>query len=263
MDAAEKDAEIAFNKMKARTRLKGARKWLIHIGGLRQGFRGEQILKWGADQAWLAAEKDWKRERSVRNWCRSVAPSLTKAELDQLVADAATSNKSWTNDQCATVLEIGWRDIQEHGFRFIGADDDPNYEIRLGLKREKAAARGRKFRAARSTGAKRGRPALQLSEEERLARNRAQGAERKRAERERKKAAMGVTLKPVTPLKKYNIGSVTHFSVTDRPSPAPKASGRLAPIIIDTQDRDSFDDDGDAFGAPPPTHLVERTPFPF
>ena len=261
--------------MMACGRLKVARQWLFEIRGwkeLPRTFRGEQILKWGADHAWLAAKKDWKRNRSVRNWCRSVAPSLTDAELDQLVAYSADSNKGWTHDQSATVLEITLHDSQEHGFgRFVGASDDPNYEIRNGLKLEKAAARARKYRAAHSTGAKRGRPALQLSEEERLARRTAQATARKRAERERKKAAKGVTLNCVTPLNLQDIGSVTHFSVTGPSHEFPIASEPGAPatrepapvrVVLESEILDDLDDDGVAFGAPPPTHL-ERTLIPF
>src|ERR1700688_4030816 len=106
---------------------------------------------------------------------------------DSLVADTVDSNKRWSHDQCAAVLEITVRDREAHGFRFLGAMDDPNHEIRLAVSRKKGAARGRGFRAAHSTGAKRGSPALQLSEEEMVARRRAQGAERKRAERARRK----------------------------------------------------------------------------
>jgi hypothetical protein len=83
---------------------------------------------------------------------------LSDAELCQIVADTAKSNKRWTHDQSAAVLEISVRDRQIHGFRFIGADDDPNYEIRTALKKTKGAARARKFRATHSTGRKRGRP---------------------------------------------------------------------------------------------------------
>jgi hypothetical protein len=153
--------EIAHQNLMARGRLAEAKKWFAHRGWkvLPRGNRGWQILKWGADHAWLAAETDWKRERSVRNWCRSKAPSLTDAELNQIVADTVASNKRWTHDQSATVLKISVRDLQEHGFKFLGADNDPNYEIRHAVKKEKAAARARKYRASRSTGAKRGRPA--------------------------------------------------------------------------------------------------------
>jgi hypothetical protein len=206
MDATEKqtkDAEAAHKRMLALGRLSEAKKWFAHRGWkvLPQGIRGQRILEWGAVQAWLAAPTDQKRPRSVRNWCRCWWPTLKPAELDRIVTDTVNANMRWSHDECATVLEIGVRDRQEHGFKFLGADDDPNYEIRTAVKAEKHAARSRKYRAAHSTGARRGRPALQLSEEERLARRRAQGTERKRAERERKKAAMGVTLNTVTPLK--------------------------------------------------------------
>jgi hypothetical protein len=278
MNATEEQAEIEFNKMKARTRLKEAGKWLTHIGGLPQGFRGEQILRWGADQAWLAAENDRMREPSVRNWCRSKAPSLTKAELDALVAYTATSNKNWTNDQCATVLGIGWRDTQEHGFKFIGADDDDGYKNRNAMKAEKHAARSRKYRAARSTGAKRGRPASTtgrrrngaVPRSEWLLTNNASQAKpwvalgESRASYYRRIARetqpeTGVTLNTVTPLNLKEIGSVTHFPTDlshdpqppDRPSRSPQATRRQEPIIIDIID--SLDDGG-GLRAPPPTY---------
>jgi hypothetical protein len=42
--------------------------------------------------------------------------------------------------------------------RFIGAADDPHYEVRGDIKRAKDAERARRSRAAHHTGAKRGRP---------------------------------------------------------------------------------------------------------
>jgi hypothetical protein len=63
------------------------------------------------------------------------------------------------------VLEITVRDREALQLWFFGADDDPAYERRNARKREKAAARARKSRAARSTGRPRSRPALDLSPE--------------------------------------------------------------------------------------------------
>jgi hypothetical protein len=251
--------EIAHKAMLARGRLSEAKKWFAHRGWevLPQGIRGQRILGWGADQAYLASPANpngW-----VRRWCRRWAPWLKEAELAELVARTVDQqhNKRWSGDECAAVLEITVRDRTAHGFRFIGADDDPTHEIRLGVKREKAAARARKFRAVHRTGAKRGRPALQLSKEDRLARSNAQAAERmKRLRALRKNASR--------PL--IDISSVTEFSVTDMShdvedqtadSRSPQAIRRQAPTCED------LDDDGDAFGAPPPTHLVERTLIPF
>src|SRR6202000_3036940 len=96
-------------------------------------------------------------ERGVRRWCRRSA-RLTDPELTEVVTYTKTSNKRWTHDQSGTVLEITVRDHSNLSLRFTGAADDPNYEIRLGIKREKAAARMRRYRAARSPGRRCGRP---------------------------------------------------------------------------------------------------------
>jgi hypothetical protein len=147
-----------INVLIARGRLAEARKWFEHRGWevLPQGERGRRILRWGADHARLADPANPKR--SVRRWCRSWDPRLTVDELDELVAYTENSNKRWSADQCAVVLEITVRDRSTLGLRFIGAADDPNYEVRHDNKRAKDAERARRSRAARSTGAKRGRP---------------------------------------------------------------------------------------------------------
>src|ERR1700730_13625107 len=101
MDATEKqtkDAEAAHNAFMARGRLSEAKKWFAHKGWKELP---QNVLEWGCDQAWTAAEvnnlnprqADQKRKRSVRNWCRSTAPQLAKGELDALVARTITSNK--------------------------------------------------------------------------------------------------------------------------------------------------------------------------
>src|SRR5258705_5463443 len=142
----------------ARGRLKDAKRWFTDRGWdvLPQGLRGQAILKWGADQAFLASPDNPKR--SVRRWCRRWAPWLTANELDELVAGTDHSNKRWSADQCAITLEITVRDRTALRLRFLGACDDPNYETRLAVKREKRAARNRVYRAARATGRNRGRP---------------------------------------------------------------------------------------------------------
>jgi len=226
----------------ARGRLKEAKKWFAHRGwkNLPRGIRGQRILEWGADQAWLAADTDQKRERSVRNWCRCWKPRIKDTELDQLVARTVTSNKRWSHDECAIVLEVGVRDRADLGFRFIGADDDPSYEIRLAAKAEKHAARSRRYRAAHSTGAKSGRPALQLSEEERLARRRAQGAERaKRLRASRKTPCRHLSLR-IDGVTGFSVTDLSHAPQPDHPSRAPQAPRRQAPIIVDTQDSDNL-----------------------
>jgi hypothetical protein len=144
--------------MIARGRLKEARKLFAHRGWevLPQGIRGQLILKWVADHAWLAYPANPKG--AVRRHCGQLAPWLKEDGLAELIATTAESNKKWSHDQSATVLEISMRDGRALGFRFLGCDDDPTYERRLKIKRAKNAARARKYRASRSTGAKRGRP---------------------------------------------------------------------------------------------------------
>jgi hypothetical protein len=191
----------------ARCRLAEARRWFGHLGWqtLPQSVRGQRILRWGADHAWLASPANPKR--SVRRWCRKYQPRLTDADLDELVAYTEHSNKRWNADQCAIVLGVSVTDRTQLNLRHIGANDDPNYEIRLGIESANSAKRSRKYRAKHSTGGKRGRPALQLSEEERLARTRAQAAERqKRCRASRKNASRHIS---------NNIDGVTEFSVTD------------------------------------------------
>jgi hypothetical protein len=253
-NTSDSEADI---KMKARGRLKNLRQWMDIRGWgkeLPEGHRGDLILRWGADHAWLAAEHDWRRERSVRNWCLLRRPKITATELAELVADTAISNKRWTDDQSAAVLEIGWRDRETHRLWFIGADDDPGYENRDRVRLEKAAAHARNFRAAHSTGAKPGRPGLQLSAEEKLVRSNAQAAERMRRHRASRKNASrdmtefsvtgeprptaSVTLNPVSTLTlttlkivDTNIGDMTGFSVTDlrHDTPAAPSGAHKAP----------------------------------
>jgi hypothetical protein len=168
----------------ARCRLKEAKAWFAHRGWeqLPQGVRGQNILRWGADHAWLAASGNPKR--SVRRWCRCWAPWLSDVELNEIVTATETSNKRWSTDQCATVLEISVTHRTRLRLRHIGADDDPFYVARNDIKRARAAERSRRFRAKHRTGAKPGRPPLELSADDRLARRRAQVAESARRRRQ-------------------------------------------------------------------------------
>ena len=144
--------------IRARGRLSNAKKvfadrdWDV----LPQGIRGRRILRWGADQAYLAGPAN--PEISVRRWCRRWAPWLKSAELDAIVAYTTTSNKRWSDDESAITLEITVADRQRLHLRFIGADNDPNYEIRDALQRAKDAGYSRTYRAKHSTGRPRGRP---------------------------------------------------------------------------------------------------------
>lgn len=266
----DKAALFARGQLKNAAKVFAHRQWNV----LPQGRRGQKILRWGADHAWLASPNP---ERSARNWVRRWAPWLKGAALEQFLAETETSNKRWSHDESATVLEITVTDREDHKLWFLGADDDHDYTKRQKIQRAKNAAKSRKFRAAHSTGAKRGRPGLQLSEEDKLARRRAQDAERKRAERERRKAAH-VTLKSV-PLhnssnkivdRDTNIDGGTQFSVTQDRLSRSRQAARRAPerafqiididgTIIDLDDDDLVDPDEHApcAGAPgatnPPT----------
>src|ERR1700743_2643260 len=105
-DKTSEEESIDQTALIARCRLKEAKKWFVHRGWdvLPQGRRGQRILQWGADHAWLAASKT--PQTSVRRWARRWAPWLKPAELNKLVSDTEHSNKRWSADQCAAVLEI-------------------------------------------------------------------------------------------------------------------------------------------------------------
>jgi len=188
---------------------------------LPQTVRGRRILEWGCDQAYLAGPANQKR--SVRRWCRRWAPWLSDAEIAALVAETVERSKRgarWSPDQSATVLEITVADRTTHGFRFLGAMDDPDYEIRLDLKREKAAARARRFRAANRTGQPR-----DVYEANSLSRTKPweqDGISRSAWERRRrKKAGAASTVRDIKSLKIVDrIGGVT---VLAAPSSAPSA----------------------------------------
>lgn len=166
-------------------RLKEARRWFEICGWheVPRNDRGWKILQWGADHAWMASSKD--PVGSVRRWCRRVAPSLSDTEMSEILDYVATSNKLWTHDQSATVLELSLDDCKAHGFRFLGANDDLNFERRLTINRQKDATRKRKERAERSTGRPRGRPRLQLTVEERLLHEKELAAQRQQKRRAR------------------------------------------------------------------------------
>lgn len=130
----EAPEEISVGALIARCRLKEARIWFEDQGlkHLPKNERGLRIVRWGADQAWCAAPKN--HQVSVRRWCHKWAPWLTKSELDAMVIRTATSNKRWSIDQCAIVLEVSLEDHMRLKLRHIGANDDPSYDLRRELK---------------------------------------------------------------------------------------------------------------------------------
>jgi hypothetical protein len=174
------EPDIGKFAMRARCLLKEMRRLFEHRGWdvLPKTEWGLRILRLGADLAWLAAQANPKR--SVRTWCRRYGRAFSPDELDAIIAATDSSNKRWTGDQIATVLEVTASDRAAMGFRQIGACDDPNYERRRKSQRQKEAACQRQLRASRSTGRTRGRPPLNLSPEEKLSRKREQNAARAR-----------------------------------------------------------------------------------
>jgi hypothetical protein len=185
MDATAADKTVLI----ARGRLKKARGWLDHPRRRvrPKSRRGISILGWVADHARLAYPAN--PEGAVRRCCCQFASELTEPELDEIVVTSEGSNKTWTPDQCAMVLGISFDDNLEIGFRFIGCDDDLNYDRRRKRDTDKGKQYSRTYRASKGASTKRGRPPLDLSEEEMVARRKAQAVDRKRAERLRKKAA--------------------------------------------------------------------------
>jgi hypothetical protein len=155
-----------------------------HVAGMPKNDRAYRILRCLADHVWIAKQHHEEIEIRfdiIRHLCVKFAPWMTPAELQQIVDDTPKSNKRWTNDQVARVLELTALEAAEiGGLRFLGACDDDDRIIRDAIKRAKTAERNRRYRASRRTGAQRGRPSSNLSDEERVKLKKAQNAERNR-----------------------------------------------------------------------------------
>jgi hypothetical protein len=224
-DAPSKASDVYT--LRATGRLANAREVFKHRGWqtLPLGERGNRILRWGADHAWLACPTNPKR--SVRRWCsRWMTRPFRPADIAALVAYAKTSNKRWSDDESAMVIEITLADHKtiEGGLRFLGASDDPNYEIRDNIKRAKAAARARKCRANHSTGAKRGRPrsegpkaweVLGISERT-YYRQRESGSKCKSLKSLKKSGRKNASRRIISPRKRYAISLPSTANLTDR-----------------------------------------------
>jgi hypothetical protein len=248
--------------MFARGRLKEARQWFGRRGWnvLPQDERGRRVLAWGADHAWLAGPANPKR--SVRNWCRRWWPSLSDAELAEIVARTETSNKRWSADQCAVVLEITVRDRESLGFRFVGAMDDPEYEHRNATAAAKHAARSRKYRAARGAKTRADYEGKSLS---RTKPWEAEGISRASYYRRRRNGETSpcrdITFLTNNKSLRENIGSVTHLShEPDLPSRPLNAARRAPePVLVEF-----FDEHGNLisleFDADDP-ELADFAPF--
>ena len=267
-----------LNIMKARGRIKKARRWLDHPRRRvrPKSRRGQIILGWVADQARLAYPAD--PESAVRRLCREFAPRLTEAAIDELIVASETSNKTWSNDQCAVTLGISFDDNLEIGFRFIGCNDDPNYDRRREREDAMSAVYSRRYRAKNGASTKRGRPRLDLSEADKEVR-RALDAERKRLSRAAKSSgrprgrpksegkcvqnnSSGYKIKNI----KSDEFSRTHFSnasASDQPlaSGAHQAPPSLAPVPVLVLEREVVPDGGDDTGVgfmppPPPRQII-------
>jgi hypothetical protein len=217
--------------------------------------RGHRILCWVADQAWLAYPAN--PEAAVRRECRRCAPWLTAAALDELVEATKTSNKRWSHDQSATVLELSMRDSQALSLRFLGCADDPTFERRLKIKRAKNAACKRKSRAAKRSGRRRGRPKSEGIPAWQAA---GFGSERSYYRHKAKAAASAqVGSKNASPYKLEETREVTEFHChpnesPDHPSGAPQAPPHR-PIILrldETLTGKFIDEAGNEFEIPPP-----------
>jgi hypothetical protein len=184
---------------------------------LPQNDRGERIIQWVADHTWIGYPSG--PEAAVRRICWPLAPWLSDSQIDDLVETTRTSNKRWSHDHCAMVLDITVADCLAQGFRFLGAADDPDYLERERARLVKKAASARKRRAAKSTGRPRGRPRLDMTPEERRAHDKALATKRQQKRR--------MSRFNPSPDKIKKTGPVTHFSVTD-----PTPIILLAPPIV-------------------------------
>lgn len=222
-----------------------ARRWFKHKGWetLPISRRGWLIVQWGAEVAWHG--NPGNPDRGARAWCCKWQPLLklkqNKTKLDHIIAEALRTKTLWAPDVGGAILEITVSDLATLGFRFLGAYDDQNYDIRREIRKEKNAECQRRRRAKNRTGAGRGRPPLQLPEDTRKMHDKAQAARRAREYRARKKAdavPACVTEKCVTRVK--DIGAVTELNVTRPVSQMPCAMIRANAIDLDTIDLAKF-----------------------
>jgi hypothetical protein len=221
---------------------------------LPESDRGHRILGWVADQSWLAYPAH--PEAAVRRECRRCAPWLTAEALDELVKATKTSNKRWSHDQSATVLELSMCDSQALSLKFLGCDDDPTYERRLKIKRAKNAACKRKSRAAKRSGRPRGRPKSEGTPAWQAA---GFGSERSYYRHKARGTASALGSKNASPDKLRETRKVTEFhchpnASPDHPSGAPQAPPHR-PIVFTMDvipDGKIIDEDGNEITIPKP-----------
>jgi len=81
---------------------------------LPQGIRGQRILALCACLAWDGYPSD--PTAAVRRICGDLAPYLKGPELAELIAKTWATNRRFSHDQCAMVLEISVSDCLAQGF---------------------------------------------------------------------------------------------------------------------------------------------------
>jgi hypothetical protein len=70
---------------------------MVHPSGLDRlpnDERGQRIIRWGIDHAWLAGPAN--PVLSARRWCRCWAPWLSTSQVNSLVEAARWRGKRWT-----------------------------------------------------------------------------------------------------------------------------------------------------------------------
>jgi len=196
-------------------------------------------------------------EAAVRRICGGLAPYLKEHELAALIESTRAANRRFSPDQCAMVIEISVTDCLARGYRFLGADNDPDYVDRDKAKRARNAACKRKSRAAKRSGRPRGRPksegipawqAAGFGSERSYYRHKAKGT-----------AAAQSGSKNASPYKLRETREVTEFhchpnASPDHPSGAPQAPPHR-PIIVRLDEAPTgkfIDEAGDEITIPKP-----------
>lgn len=157
---------VAQGRLKMAKKLFAANGWKT----LPKTTRGRRVLEWGADHAWCSRPSN--RAQAVREWYGIMAPGASEAQIEAMLKalKKGVRNLKWTADQSAMVLELSLDRCRELKLqKFLGADDDINYDRRRGIAGKGGAARSRKYRAKKSTGRPRGRPKKQGPKEWQLA----------------------------------------------------------------------------------------------
>jgi hypothetical protein len=179
------------------------------------------------------------------------APWMPSGESEALVTMILAKPRKYTPKRLGELLRLTEAERVQLRITTIRSFDSTPETMAANAKR-KDRERKVASRADNKSERPRGRPRLELSPEQMAARIKEQNAERARrcrASRKNASEALEGISNASDGIKRDG------FSVPWRG--APEARPRHAPIL------DDLDDNGDPFGAPPPTHLVERTLITF